>query len=119
VSSTPKPALTRGATQPIISKTKGEFQLDIKDEDDDDATSKQLVQVKLEPHKDLDDLLNKPIGLPPRKNPIALSVNVLKDTQDCKEAIDLVITHISHQQMDISFQNLLQVRFCGRKMRRC
>lgn len=49
------------------------------------------------------------MSLPPRKNVTTYPSNILKDSQDCKEAIDLVITHISHQQMDISFQYLLQI----------
>ena len=42
---------------------------------------------KLTPHQDMDELLNQPIN----------------------EAIDLVITHISHQNIDISVQNLVQI----------
>lgn len=103
---TPKPALQRGQTQPIISKTKGEFQLDIKDDEDD---GKEIAPVKLAPHKDLDELLSMPISLPQRKNLSTYPSNILKDSQDCKEAIELVITHISHQQIDISFNYLLQV----------
>lgn len=36
-------------------------------------------------------------------------MSILKESQDCHEAIDLVITHISHQKLDISFQNLVQI----------
>lgn len=112
---TPRVPLQRGQTQPIISTTniqqtkpKGEFSLDIKDDDDDI----NVVQTpKLETHKDLDELLNQPVGLPPRKNTITFTNNYLKESQDCKEAIDLTITHISHQQIDISFQHLLQIDY--------
>ena len=104
--------MQRAQTQTIIPVTKrGEFQLDLKDDDDD---SRQMAPLKLAQHKDLDELLNQPVGLPQRKNvTTAYPVNILKESQDCKEAIDLVITHISHQQMDISFQNLLQVSQTG------
>lgn len=107
IPATPK-QYQRGNTQPIMSttKSKGQFSLDLKDDDDErDMTP----QIKLEPHKDLDELLNQPVGLPPRKNLISYPVSILKESQDCKEAIELVITHISHNQMDISFQNLLQI----------
>ncbi len=33
----------------------------------------------------------------------------LNDDDDRSEAIDLVITHISHQKLDTSFQNLVQI----------
>ena len=68
-----------------------------------------MMTVKLAPHKDLDELLSLPISLPQRKNQTNYPSNILKDSQDCKEAIELVITHISHQQIDISFNYLLQV----------
>jgi hypothetical protein len=69
-----------------------------------------VIQVKTTQHKDLDDLLYQPIELPPpRKNVNSYPINILKESQDCKEAIDLVITHISHQNIDISFQNLVQI----------
>ena len=89
-------------------KPRGEFSLDIKDDDDEKDPS---IQIKLTPSNDLDELLNQPIGLPPRKVTSHYPVNILKETQDCKEAIDLVITHISHQKIDISFQNLIQIDF--------
>ena len=44
-------------------------------------------------HQEMDQLLNQPIN----------------ESEDCKEAIDLVITHISHQNIDISIQNLVQI----------
>lgn len=91
----------------MVTKQKGQFTLDIKDDDDD---RDGFIPVKLTPHQDLDELLNKPIDLPPpRKNLTTYPVNILKESQDCKEAIDLVITHISHQDIHISIQNLLQV----------
>lgn len=90
-----------------LPKVKGEFSLDIKDDDDD---REPVIPVKLTSHHDLDDLLNKPIDLPPpRKNITTYPINKLKETQDCKEAIDLVITHINHQNIEISIQNLLQI----------
>jgi cytoskeleton-associated protein 5 len=89
-------------------KPRGEFSLDIKD---DDEEKDPTIQIKLTPSNDLDELLNQPIGLPPRKVTSHYPVNILKETQDCKEAIDLVITHISHQKIDISFQNLIQIDF--------
>ena len=89
-----------------VTKAKGEFSLDLKDDDDDQSS---VIPVKLTPHQDLDELLNQPIGLPPRKNVTSYPSNILKESQDCREAIDLVITHISHQNIDISFQNLVQV----------
>lgn len=92
----------------INAKPKGEFSLDLKDDENDNTA---VYEVKLTPHQDLDDLLNPPICLPPRKNTTHYPVNILKESQDCKEAIDLVITHISHQQIDISFQNLIQIDF--------
>ena len=73
-------------------KQKGEFSLDLKDDDDDKDS---VIPIKLTPHQDLDELLNQ--------------LNILKELQDCKEAIDLVITHISHQKIDISVQNLVQI----------
>jgi hypothetical protein len=85
-------------------KQKGEFSLDLKDDDDDKDS------VIPTPHQDLDELLNQPIGLPPpRKNLTNYPINILKESQDCKEPIDLVITHISHQKIDISVQNLVQI----------
>ena len=36
-------------------------------------------------------------------------VNILKETSDVKQVIDLVITHISHHNIEISIQNLLQI----------
>ena len=88
-------------------KQKGEFSLDLKDDDDDKDS---VIPIKLTPHQDLDELLNQPIGLPPpRKNLTNYPINILKESQDCKEAIDLVITHISHQKIDISVQNLVQI----------
>jgi hypothetical protein len=99
--------MTRPNTTPKKLKQQGEFRLDLKDDDDD---QNGYVPVKLTPHQDLDELLNQPIGLPPpRKNVIAYPISILKESQDCKEAIDLVITHISHQKLDISFQNLVQI----------
>ena len=92
----------------VATKTRGEFSLDLKDDDDDQSS---VIPVKLTPHQDLDELLNQPIGLPPRKNITSYPSNILKESQDCREAIDLVITHISHQNIDISFQNLVQVSF--------
>ncbi|CAF0735545.1 unnamed protein product [Brachionus calyciflorus] len=109
------PRKGQSLTQQIISpssnrplpKVKGEFSLDIKDDDDD---KEPVIPVNLTPHHDLDDLLNKPIGLPPqRKNIPNYPMTKLKETQDCKEAIDLVITHISHQNIEISIQNLAQI----------
>ena len=88
-------------------KQKGEFCLDFKDDDHNGD-----IQIKLTTHQDLDELLNQPIGLPPpRKNLNTYPMSILKESQDCREAIDLVITHISHQKLDISFQNLIQVTF--------
>jgi hypothetical protein len=88
-------------------RQRGQFHLDLKDDDDD---RDGIIPVKLTAHPDLDELLNKPIGLPPpRKNVTTFPVNILKETQDCKEAIDLVITHINHQDIQVSIQNLLQV----------
>ena len=107
---TPKKLTSRSDTQPIIStqtKQKGEFCLDIPDDDDE---QNGVIQVKTTQNKDLDDLLYQPIELPPpRKNVNSYPINILKESQDCKEAIDLVITHISHQNIDISFQNLVQI----------
>lgn len=103
---------TRTMTRPNVtpkkaSKPQGEFKLDLKDDDDD---KDGYIPVKLTPHQDLDELLNQPIGLPPpRTKVIAYPINILKESQDCKEAIDLVITHISHQKLDVSFQNLVQI----------
>ena len=42
-------------------KQKGEFCLDLKDDDDDRNGD---IQIKLTTHQDLDELLNQPIGLP-------------------------------------------------------
>ena len=109
------PRKGQSLTQQIVSpsssrplpKVKGEFSLDIKDDDDD---KDPVISVNLTSHKDLDDLLNKPIDLPPpRKNLPAYPITKLKETQDCKEAIELVITHISHSNIEISIQNLLQI----------
>jgi cytoskeleton-associated protein 5 len=44
-------------------------------------------------HQDPGELLNQPIN----------------ESNDCKEAIDLVITRISHQKIDITVQNLVQI----------
>ena len=104
----------RAQTQQLFPTTqiptpvkKVEFSLDLKDDDDD---RDGFIPVKLTPHQDLDELLNQPIGLPPpRKNLTIYPINILKESQDCKEAIDLVITHISHQKIDVSFQNLVQI----------
>jgi len=99
--------MSRPNTTPKKLKSQGEFRLDLKDDDDD---KDGYIPVKLTPHQDLDELLNQPIGLPPpRKNVIAYPISILKESQDCREAIDLVITHISHQKLDISFQNLVQI----------
>jgi cytoskeleton-associated protein 5 len=110
IGTTPKKITSRSDTQPIHTtqtKQKGEFCLDIPDDDDE---QNGVIQVKTTQHKDLDDLLYQPIGLPPpRKNVNSYPINILKESQDCKEAIDLVITHISHQNIDISFQNLVQI----------
>ena len=96
------------ASNPTVVKQKGEFSLDLKDDDDD---RDNFIPVKLKPHQDLDELLHQPIGLPPpRKNMNVYPISILKESQDCREAIDLVITHISHQDLDISFQNLVQVK---------
>ncbi|RNA27578.1 cytoskeleton-associated 5 isoform X1 [Brachionus plicatilis] len=109
------PRKGQSLTQQIVSpssnrplpKVKGEFSLDIKDDEDD---KDPVIAVKLTSHKDLDDLLNKPIDLPPpRKNMPPYPITKLKETQDCKEAIELVITHISHSNIEISIQNLLQI----------
>lgn len=90
-----------------ITKHKGEFCLDLKDDDDDKNND---IQIKLTPHSDLDELLNQPVEMPPpRKNVNSYPISILKESQDCHEAIDLVITHISHQKLDISFQNLVQI----------
>lgn len=86
---------------------RGEFHLDIKDDDDD---RDGIIPVKISAHKDLDDLLNQPVVCPPpRRNVSAIPVNLLKDSQDCREAIDLVITHISHTDHQVAIQNLLQI----------
>ena len=85
----------------------GEFCLDLKDDDDDRNND---IQIKLTPHSDLDELLNQPVEMPPpRKNVNSYPMSILKESQDCHEAIDLVITHISHQKLDVSFQNLVQI----------
>ena len=111
IGTTPKKG-PQSQTQPIHStqtmvKQKGEFRLDL---DDDEDEQNGVIPVKCTPHQDLDDLLYQPIGLPPpRKNVNSYPINILKESQDCKEAIDLVITHISHQNIDISFQNLVQI----------
>jgi cytoskeleton-associated protein 5 len=90
-----------------VIKQRGEFHLDLADDDDEQNGT---IPVKCTPHQDLDELLYQPIGLPPpRKNVNSYPVNILKESQDCREAIDLVITHISHQSIDISFQNLVQI----------
>lgn len=90
-----------------ITKHKGEFSLDLNDDDDD---RNDQIQIKLTKHSDLDELLNQPVEMPPpRKNVSSYPVSILKESQDCHEAIDLVITHISHQKLDISFQNLVQI----------
>lgn len=99
------PTSTTGAS--TTTRHRGEFHLDIKDDDDD---RDGIIPVKISTHKDLDDLLNQPIGLPPpRRNISAIPVNLLKDSQDCREAIDLVITHISHTDHQVAIQNLLQI----------
>jgi cytoskeleton-associated protein 5 len=95
-------------TRPVFTvKPKGEFSLDLKD---DEESSENVIPVRLTSHQDLDELLNKPVDLPPpRKNLHAYPINILKESQDCREAIDLVITHISHQKIDVSIQNLVQI----------
>jgi hypothetical protein len=91
---------------PALRK-KGEFSLDLPGDDDDRNGD---IQIKLTKHSDLDELLNQPVEMPPpRKNVSAYPVSILKESQDCHEAIDLVITHISHQKLDVSFQNLVQI----------
>lgn len=88
-------------------RSRGEFHLDIKDDDDD---RDGIIPVKISTHKDLDDLLNQPVMCPPpRRNVSAIPVNLLKDSQDCREAIDLVITHISHTDHQVAIQHLLQI----------
>lgn len=90
-----------------ITKHKGEFSLELNDDDDDRNGD---IQIKLTAHQDLDELLNQPVEMPPpRKNQHSYPISILKESQDCHEAIDLVITHISHQKLDISFQNLVQI----------
>ena len=111
ISATPKKN-PQSLTQPIHSsvahvKQKGEFCLDLADDDDE---QNGVIPVKCTPHQDLDELLYEPIGMPPqRKNTTSYPMSILKESQDCREAIDLVITHISHQSIDISFQNLVQI----------
>jgi hypothetical protein len=85
---------------------KREFNLDIEDDEDDRSN---LIAVKLTEHRDIDDLLNKPVELPPKKTVKTFQTNILKDTQDCKDAIDLVITYISNHDLETSMSNLLQI----------
>lgn len=90
-----------------ITKSKGEFCLDLNDDEDDRNGD---IQIKLAPHSGLDELLNQPVEMPPpRKNNHTYPMSILKESEDCHGAIDLVITHISHQKLDISFQNLVQI----------
>ena len=62
---------TKSSTTPLkkyqtITKHKGEFSLELNDDDDDRNGD---IHIKLTAHQDLDDLLNQPVGMPPpRKN---------------------------------------------------
>jgi hypothetical protein len=89
------------------SKPRREFTLDIKDDDDDLSG---MPNVKLTNYSDIEEIMRKPIELPPKRNVRAYQPNILKETTDVKEAIDLVITHISHHDLETSIQSLLQVR---------
>lgn len=94
------------APNPTTPSRRGEFTLDI---DDDDDHYKDHISVKLTRHNDIDDLLYKPPELPPKKTQKSFPVNLLKETQDVKGAIDMVITHIAHHDLKTSIQSLLQV----------
>jgi hypothetical protein len=87
-------------------KPRREFTLDLKDDDDD---MDSIPHVKLTAYKDIDELISRPVELPAKRTVISRQVNILKETSDVKEAIDLVITHISHHDIETSIQNLLQV----------
>jgi cytoskeleton-associated protein 5 len=92
------------------TKEKSRFRLELNDDDDDD-TIDPVVKPKLLSHSGLDDLMNEPIKsiASSRKNHAITIHNINKDTNEQHEAIDLVITHISHQNIEISYQNLAQI----------
>jgi hypothetical protein len=91
------------------SKPRREFTLDIKDDDEDLSG---MPNVKLTNYSDIEEIMRKPVELPPKRNVRAYQPNILKETTDVKEAIDLVITHISHHDIATSIRSLLQVRNC-------
>ena len=126
---------------------KGEFCLDLKDDDDDmdvesDTQQQQQQQQRAAvrtngsngghndtynktPEQDLDDLLNQPIGLPPRKNlstyqtssaaaavaaaAAAAQQQHTNSSNSSSNQIDSLIANIGHERIETSFQHLTQL----------
>lgn len=70
-----------------------------------------ITQPNLIPHADMDALLNAPVEqiTSRRTGTTTIAINMLRDTTDCHEAIDLVITHIAHISPETSIRNLAQI----------
>jgi cytoskeleton-associated protein 5 len=101
-----RPASSVSAIDTGSQKLRREFTLDLKDDDDDIY----IRHVKLTAYEDIEELLSWPaVELPARRTVISRQANILKESSDVKESIDLVITHISHYDIETSIQILRQV----------